>query len=157
MLNICLGYKSRKNWSILTKFGYVFAVSNINLCSENFGRILVIFYRVITKYWVPVFIYFPLSINLCDNTHVITRMGSITGFEQWPTASKFCLEILEKVFEESSKMFFHKSIQTFFKNFSKNDFSEFCTRIFFISRYLLNEWSHIYPYFCYCLKGLLFI
>ena len=28
-------------------------------------------------------------------------------------------------------------------------------RIFSISRYLLNKWSHIYPYFCCSLKGLL--
>ena len=34
-LNICLGYKSRKNSSILTKFAYVFRVKNFRLCTKN--------------------------------------------------------------------------------------------------------------------------
>ena len=34
-LNIWLGHKSRKNWSILMKFGLVFAVNNINLCTVH--------------------------------------------------------------------------------------------------------------------------
>ena len=137
-LNICLGYKSWKTGLILTKFGYIFAVSTSKLCTENCGRILNNFYWVIWKSWRSVFIYVSLSVRLCDNTNVIKRTGLITGFEQRLTASKFGTEILETVLEESSKIFFRKSIQIFFKYFSKKHFSEFCTRIFFISRYLLN-------------------
>ena len=57
-------------------------------------------------------------------------MGSITGFEQRPTGSKFGTEILERVFEEASKIFFHKSIQTFFKYFSKKYFPNFVQEFF---------------------------
>ena len=135
----------------------VFAVSNVNLCTENCGHTLGTFYRVISKCWISVFIYVPLSINLCENTNFISRTGFITGFEQRSTASKFGTEILERVFEESSKIFFHKSIQIFFKYFSKKNFPQFVQEFFFISRYLLNERSQIYPYFFHCLKGLLFI
>ena len=116
-LNICLGYKSHKNWWILTKFGYVFVVSNITLCTENYARILDTFYRVISKCWIAAFIYVPLSISLGDNTNVITRTYFITGFEQRPTGSKFGTEVLERIFEESSKIFFHKLIQIFFQIF----------------------------------------
>ena len=35
-LIICLGYKSLKNLSILTKFGYVLAISNLSLSKKNF-------------------------------------------------------------------------------------------------------------------------
>ena len=31
-LNTCLGYKTRKNLSFVTKLGYAFAVNNLNLC-----------------------------------------------------------------------------------------------------------------------------
>ena len=115
-------HKRRKNWSILTKFWYVFAISNINLCTKNCGHMLNTIYRVTSNSWIFLFIYVPLSKCLCDNTNVIKRTGSITGSELRPTASKFGAEILEKVFEESSKIFFHKSKQISFKYFSKKKF-----------------------------------
>ena len=38
--NIYLGYKSGNNWSVFTKIGYVFAVSNISLYTKNCDGIL---------------------------------------------------------------------------------------------------------------------
>ena len=93
------------------KFGYVFAVSNINSCNENCGRILNTFYRVILKFWVPVFMHVPLSISLCDNTNPKTRTGSITSFQHRPTASKFGTQILR-----SPQRYFFTNQSRFFSN-----------------------------------------
>ena len=77
-MNVCLGYKSSKNWLILTKFGYVFVVSKLGLYTENCDRMLDTFDRDASKSWIFVFIYaIPLTINLCDND--ISRTW-ITGF-----------------------------------------------------------------------------
>ena len=81
--------------------------------------------------------------RLCDNTNVIAKIGSITGIEQRPTASKFDTETLEMVFEESSKIFFRKSIHIFLKYFSKENFFEFCTRFFF---YFTISFEQMIPY-----------
>ena len=55
--NICLGYKSRTNWSIIRKFGYVFAVSSLSLCTKNCDYMLDTFYRDISKSWIFVLIH----------------------------------------------------------------------------------------------------
>ena len=47
--------------------GCVFVVYNLSLCDR------------MSKFWIFVYIYVPLSISLCDNS-VITGTGSITGF-----------------------------------------------------------------------------
>ena len=102
-----------------------------------------IFYRVIWKCWASVFIYVPLSINLCDNTNVITR----TGFNNdllFRNLEKVFKEILEKVFKESSMIFFHKWIQTFFKYFSKKRFPNFIQEFFF---YFTIFFERMIPYF----------
>ena len=53
-------------------------------------------------------------------------------FQQRPTASKFGTEILERVFEESPKIFFNKSIQNFFQIFfEKKNFPNFVQEFFF--------------------------
>ena len=156
-LNICLSYKSRKYWSILTKFEYFFAINNINLCTGNCCHMLDTFYRVITKCWIFVFIYILLSISLCDRTNVMTRMNSITDFVQRPTILKFGTGDIEEGFWGVLKIYFFTNQSRFFSNiFPKTNFW-FLYKNFFISRYLLNEWSYNYPYFCCCLKGLLFI
>ena len=43
-LNICLGYESLKKFSVLKKFGYIFAISNINFCTKNREHMLGNFY-----------------------------------------------------------------------------------------------------------------
>ena len=78
-LNICLGYKSRKNWSIPTKFGEIFAVSNLNLYTKNWDCMIDTFYRDKSKSWIFDFIYVSFSVRLCDN-NVTTRSSSITVF-----------------------------------------------------------------------------
>ena len=47
-----------------------------------------------------------LPLRLCDNTNIITRKWSITGFKQRSTDLKFDTEILhpEKCFVESTKI-----------------------------------------------------
>ena len=79
VLSICLGYKSTKNWSVLSKFGYVYALSNFSLCTENCDHMLDTFYRGTSKSWTFVFIHVPLLISLCNNTNVMTRTVSITS------------------------------------------------------------------------------
>ena len=64
------------------------------------------FYWDTSKSWVFVYNDVPLSISLCDNTNVITKTGSITGFYQKSTSLKFDLEIPEIFFEKFLKRFF---------------------------------------------------
>ena len=84
MSEYLFGLWTCKNLSVLVKFGYVFAVKNLNLLN--------------TKSWMFVFIYALLSTDLCDNSNVITKTGSIMGFLQWPAISIFGLEILKTFF-----------------------------------------------------------
>ena len=74
----CLDCKSSPNSSIFMRFGYVFAVSNLSLSTENWDLMLDTFYRDIWKSLTFVFIYAPL-LSLWDNT-TITRTDSITSF-----------------------------------------------------------------------------
>ena len=99
--------------------------------------------RDTSKCWTFVFIYVPLSKSLCDNTNVITRTDFITGFEQRPTASKFCTVILERVFEEYSKIFFQKCPNFFFKYFSKKKILNFVQEFFF---YFTISFIRMIPY-----------
>ena len=66
-LNICSGCKLHKNWSLLTKFDYVFAVSDLSLCIKKCDCMLDIFYLDTSKFSIFIFIYTLLSISLCDN------------------------------------------------------------------------------------------
>ena len=76
-LNICLVYKLCKNLSILMKFGYIFAVSNLSLYTKNCDCKRDSLYRATSKFWF-VSIYVPLSIITCDKN--VTRTGLITDF-----------------------------------------------------------------------------
>ena len=49
ILNICSDFKSRKNVSIVMKFGCVFAVNNFSLYAKNCDQILDNFYRDASK------------------------------------------------------------------------------------------------------------
>ena len=106
-LNIFLGYKSLKNWSILTKFWYVFEVSNINLCIKNFDRPLDIFYRSASKSWI--FFHLSSAVNkfmwqyLCHN-----KNGFYYGFLRTIYSFKIWYRDTRKGFEKS-RNFFHKS------------------------------------------------
>ena len=77
-LNICLRYKSY-NWSFLTKFGYVFSVSNLSLHTKNCDLMINHFYGSTSKSWIFIFIYVLLALSLHDN-NIKTRMDSITDF-----------------------------------------------------------------------------
>ena len=79
-LNICLGYKSRKNLSVITKFGYVFAISNLCLHKKICDLMIDTFYRDTSVSQTLVIIYAPLLISLCNSTNVIKRTTSISGF-----------------------------------------------------------------------------
>ena len=76
LLEYLFGLQSHKNWSILTKFGYILAVRNLSLYKKN--CMLHSFYKDTPNFWIFVLTYVPLFINLCDN--VITRMSSIVSF-----------------------------------------------------------------------------
>ena len=64
---------------------------------------------------------------------------------------KFGTEILESYL--TSLAIFSQIILDFFKNYSKNFFSDFCLRNSFILRHLFNECSNIYIYTCYMKKS----
>ena len=79
-LRICLGYKSSKKRSILTKLGYVFAVSNFKLPTNICDLMLDTFLQGHINILNISFIYALLVISLCNNTNVITKTSSNTGF-----------------------------------------------------------------------------
>ena len=51
-LNICLGCKSCKNLSIVTKITYVFHGCNLSLFTKNCERMLDTFYKATSKSWI---------------------------------------------------------------------------------------------------------
>ena len=75
------------------------------------------FYRDIRKSLIHIFIYALQSINLCGNTNVIARTGSLTGFKQRPTVLKFGTDILKR--DLKSLVIFSQIVLDFFKEFSK--------------------------------------
>ena len=79
--NICLIYKSCKNWSIRIKLGHFLAVSNLSLYKKNCGCMVDTFYRYSSKSCIVVLMYVPLSICLCDN-NITSRTSSVMGFLQ---------------------------------------------------------------------------
>ena len=53
LLNICFGYKSRKNLSNVTNLGYLFHISNLRSYTKNCDLMLNTFYRGPSKYfWI---------------------------------------------------------------------------------------------------------
>ena len=51
-LSICMGYKSHKNWSIVTKFRYVCEANSLNSSTKNCNHMLDIFYGTTSKSWL---------------------------------------------------------------------------------------------------------
>ena len=159
-LNICLGYKSRKNWPNLTKYGFVLAVRNLSLCTKNCDHMVYTLYRDILKSCTFVFIYVPLSINFL--TILISwkkgfhyRFLTMTYiFENWyRDTSRNFWGVLEAIISRTDL--------DYFKDFSKDFFfSDFCDNNSFITWYFLKECLnllYIYIYICiYLLKRSLF-
>ena len=68
-LNTCLGCKSCKNWSIVTKIGYVFYGSNLSLYTKNCESMIDTFYRATSKSWI-----FVWAVSHVKNWSIVTKI-----------------------------------------------------------------------------------